>query len=78
MVPYSFQAHVDPFDIASDTGLERLFHAGAGETVEEVAARLTTLLDRLEATPATYLLVAHGDTLSILAALLAGDLPNHR
>lgn len=53
--------------------------AGAGECVEEVAARLEELLARLEASDhRTHLLVAHGDTLSILAALLAGDLPNHR
>ena len=44
-----------------------------------MARRLTALLGHLEEdASATHLLVAHGDTLSILAALLADDLPNHR
>lgn len=52
-----------------------------GESVDEVAQRLTRLFERLEQKHEgdSILLVAHGDTLSILWALVSGhDLRQHR
>jgi broad specificity phosphatase PhoE len=55
--------------------------AGGGESIRDVAERLAPLLERLEATHSgkTLLLVGHGDTLSILWALVKGEpLTQHR
>ena len=48
--------------------------AGGGETVEDVAQRLLNLLRRLESShkDSQILLVSHGDTLSIFAAVALG------
>jgi len=57
---------------------------GTGESVHEVAARVKTLLERLNDTedpPSAILLVSHGDTLQITQAMLTGDderLKGHR
>lgn len=55
--------------------------AGGGETVEDVAQRLQVLLSRLESSHKDrhILLVSHGDTLSIFAAVALGvDLKSNR
>ena len=56
--------------------------AGAGESVEEVAARFLSLLSRLEEqhSGSTILLVAHGDTLSIGTAAVKNraDMRHHK
>ncbi len=48
--------------------------AGGGETVEDVAQRLRVLLRRIETLHESHniLLVSHGDTLSIFAAVALG------
>ena len=48
--------------------------AGGGETVEDVAQRLRALLRRIESSHGNsdVLLVSHGDTLSIFAAVALG------
>uniref|UniRef100_A0A7S1SG49 Phosphoglycerate mutase n=1 Tax=Tetraselmis chuii TaxID=63592 RepID=A0A7S1SG49_9CHLO len=55
--------------------------AGGGESVKAVSTRLSGLLDRLEEAHEgeTILLVAHGDTLSILTTTVkGGELGSHR
>jgi len=55
--------------------------AGGGETVEDVAQRLKVLLSRIENSheDRNVLLVSHGDTLSIFAAVALGlDLKRNR
>ena len=55
--------------------------AGEGESVKDVASRLVSLIQQIESkhTAQIVLLVAHGDTLSILWALVIGQpLESHR
>ena len=56
-----------------DAASPRSVPGGNGESVVDVAVRLAALLQRLVAAehPRVLLLVAHGDTLQILQALLA-------
>ena len=56
---------------------------GGGESVDEVAARMRELIQALEQRSSThgfnFLIVSHGDALSVLAAVLLGtDLREHR
>ncbi|KAK9834143.1 hypothetical protein WJX81_002405 [Elliptochloris bilobata] len=85
------ERHFGAYELQSHDNYHKLWAAdvldpgarppGGGESVEDVAARVRGLFQRLEATHrgATLLLVAHGDLLSILWAVAVGaPLRGHR